>query len=93
MDFILRKIAHVVVFGVLFVLLLWSFHGHRIPLRQRIVFAFVLVLFYAVFDEMHQSFIPTREGSLRDIVIDMIGPVVVLCLPQQIRCRFPFCSK
>jgi VanZ family protein len=28
---------------------------------------------YGIFDEIHQTFVPTRTGTLRDVFIDMIG--------------------
>jgi VanZ family protein len=36
-------------------------------------FAFLFVVIYAFSDEIHQSFVPTREPTLRDIIIDCFG--------------------
>jgi VanZ family protein len=35
--------------------------------------ALLLALVYAISDEVHQVFVPTREGRLRDVGIDLIG--------------------
>ena len=35
--------------------------------------AFVICILYAVSDEIHQRFVPTREGRLRDVIIDSGG--------------------
>jgi len=32
-----------------------------------------LTIVYAISDEVHQTFVPTREGRVRDIVFDTIG--------------------
>jgi len=37
---------------------------------------------YAISDEFHQQFIPTRTGGLRDIGIDLIGIISVYWLGQ-----------
>jgi VanZ family protein len=36
----------------------------------------VLAVLYAISDEVHQSFVPTREGTLRDVIIDAIGALL-----------------
>ena len=38
--------------------------------------AFVLTVIYAVTDEIHQVYVPTREGRLRDVIIDTGGAVL-----------------
>ena len=35
--------------------------------------AFIVAFLYAASDELHQTFVPTREGKPRDIAIDTIG--------------------
>ena len=42
--------------------------------------AFVIPLFYAIFDEWHQSFVPNREARLLDVGVDMVGMVMSLGL-------------
>jgi len=37
------------------------------------VIAFIITALFAISDEVHQLFVPTREGRLRDAIIDMIG--------------------
>ena len=34
----------------------------------------------AIFDEYHQSFIPTRDGSLGDVLLDMVGISLLLLI-------------
>ena len=69
MDFVLRKIAHVLEYAVLAALLAraWS--------RRKYLFweVFTVATLYATSDEFHQLFVIGRAGSLRDVLIDGIG--------------------
>lgn len=69
-DFILRKIAHVFVFAVLAYLLANAFDSHQ---RRHLLFVVIVVVTYALIDELHQSFVAGRHGSHKDIMIDSIG--------------------
>jgi len=74
-DFSFKKLAHVTVYGILTELL---FSAVRIHIRHKgyalLIAAFVAFL-YACSDEWHQTLVPGREGTLRDIVIDAAGAV------------------
>lgn len=74
-DTILRKIAHMVEYAVLFLLArraLGNSFG-RVPAGRTILFAFIFSVAYAASDEFHQSFVPTRGPSVYDVGIDTIG--------------------
>ncbi len=45
-------------------------------MRTVYAFAFIVTALYALSDEIHQKFIPTREGRLRDAIIDMFGAAI-----------------
>ncbi len=79
-DFVLRKIAHMAEFAIL-AFLVWRAllvrRQDRLFLR---ITACLLALAYAGSDEVHQLFIPGREGSLRDIMIDGGGILAWLFL-------------
>lgn len=79
-DLVLRKAAHMFVFGVLLVLV-WSMlrdtFGVR-DIRRRIVLSLVLVLAYAISDEYHQTFVEGRVGHASDVAIDMTGALIAL---------------
>jgi len=73
-DFIILKALHMVEYGILYFLFFRAFYKTTtFSLSQQFFFSFILSLFYAVTDEIHQLFIPTREGRIRDIIIDMAG--------------------
>jgi hypothetical protein len=66
-DFVLRKIAHVTIFAVLWLALARA-TGWRRPLL-----AAVIAVAYAASDEIHQSFVEGRHGTPVDVAIDCIG--------------------
>ena len=66
-DFVLRKIAHVTIFALLWLALARSTEWRR-PLL-----AGVIAVLYAVSDELHQSFVEGRHGSPVDVAIDAVG--------------------
>jgi hypothetical protein len=66
-DTVLRKIAHMVEFGLLW-WLWWRAlgFGHPAP-------SIAIALLYAASDEIHQSFVEGRNGSPWDFAIDSLG--------------------
>lgn len=72
-----RKCAHLTEYAVL-ALLLWR--ALRLVAAQTTGWswrvarnAWFLVVLYAITDEVHQMFVPTRMGSVWDVLIDSIG--------------------
>ena len=76
-DTLLRKGAHVVEFAVLGALLA-SATGRLLP-------AFVLGALYAVSDEVHQHFVPGRNGNALDVAIDAVGVAIGAALFRRAR--------
>ena len=73
-DFILRKIAHIVEYFIFTFLLYRAFKGSfNMSIFQLFIYPFTLSFLYAVSDEFHQSFVPGRSASIRDVLIDTIG--------------------
>ena len=67
-DFILRKIAHCVEYFILTFFLHRAFKGSfNMGIFQLFVYPAALSFFYAVSDEFHQSFVPGRSASVRDV--------------------------
>jgi len=66
-DFILRKTAHVGIFG-----LLWLTVARATDWRRPSLAAVIAVL-YAASDELHQSFVQGRHGTPVDVMIDSVG--------------------
>jgi VanZ family protein len=67
-DLVLRKIAHAAEFAVLGFLLLRAVRNGWLALALGIA--------YAISDEVHQSFVPGRQGSPVDVLIDAVGVAI-----------------
>ena len=69
-------VGHLVLFGVLGLLLLftlWSWAGGSVERLLWVVAAISLSTVYGVLDEYHQSFVPLRSPSAFDVLVDSIG--------------------
>ena len=80
----LRKTGHVVGYGILCLLLL---RGWRATLARTgawhppsAVLAWLGTVLVASLDEWHQSFIPSRTGNIRDVVLDSVAGLVFLLI-------------
>jgi VanZ family protein len=69
----LTKLAHIIEYAVLTLLLMRALDAHHLGRRRVLWMAALLAVAYAVTDEFHQSFVPNRHPSPLDIVIDFIG--------------------
>lgn len=72
-DLALRKIAHMAEFGVFAFLLFRFFDFYNIGKKKSWFLVVVISLSYAVYDEVHQSFVQGRYGTVRDMLIDFNG--------------------
>ena len=75
-----RKIAHLAEYALLGILAARAFRGSpREALRNRwFLVSLALVVVYALVDEYHQSFVPSRTGTIYDSLIDMVGGFAAL---------------
>jgi VanZ family protein len=72
-DFIIRKIAHVTEYIVLCLLVSRSFGvSPTSTMRERLVPVGISSL-YALSDEFHQSFVPSRGAAYTDVLWDTLG--------------------
>jgi VanZ family protein len=79
-HFLVRKGAHITEYAILGWLAARAFSGSsREYLRQRwLLTGLLLIVLYALLDEYHQSFVPSRTGSLYDSGIDIAGGLIGL---------------
>ncbi len=78
LSFIIRKGAHITEYMILTFLFIYALIKTNIQ-KYLIVSAFASLL-YACSDELHQTFIPGRAGSIVDVGIDSIGIVIALLI-------------
>jgi VanZ family protein len=84
-HFLVRKLAHLGEYAVLGILAARAFRGssHMSLRRHWFLAAFSLVAVYALLDEFHQSFVPSRTASLTDSLIDMAGGLAALLVMRR----------
>ena len=77
LDFIVRKIGHMGVFGIL-ALLVWRAFAITTAWPRPWAWALVLTVVYAASDELHQGFVAGRYPSGVDVAIDALGALVAI---------------
>ena len=85
LHFLTRKAGHFTEYAVLAFLARRAFFTSSNALLRRHWFelALLLVVIYALLDEFHQSFVPSRTASIYDSAIDVAGGLTVLLI-----CKF-----
>ena len=73
-NFLFFKSLHVIEYAALYFLIFRAgLEGKDRNKKRAWVTAFIIAILYAISDEVHQTFVPTREGRPRDVVIDLLG--------------------
>jgi len=84
LNFYLRKTGHVFGYGMLTLLLLRGWRATlgcaRAWLSRAALLAWIGTAFVASMDEWHQSFIPSRTGTVKDVILDSIAGFVFLLI-------------
>ncbi len=80
-DLVLRKLAHMVEYGLLW-FLWWRALGYGSPLA-----AAAIAVGYAVTDELHQTTVDGRVGSPYDVAIDALGVGLAALIASRARWR------
>lgn len=68
-DLLVKKLAHLTAYALL---MLFSYTAVG---RWRT--AFLITILYAISDELHQTLVPTRHGTLADVLIDTAGAALM----------------
>jgi VanZ family protein len=76
LNLIVRKLTHVTVFGILSLLLYRSLASFR----YSFIFSWLITVLYAITDEWHQSFMPGRVATYKDVLFDGFGAFLALVL-------------
>lgn len=77
---VFRKAGHVTEYAILGFLAWRTFNIYPWSGHKSKLFAAAFVLAVALTDELHQSYVPSRTGSLVDVGYDFIGCLIVLML-------------
>jgi len=77
---VIRKIAHFSIY-MIFAIFTYMFieelntksKSEKERLRKNILYTCIFCIIYAIFDEIHQIYVPGRTGKVIDVVIDTLG--------------------
>lgn len=85
MQFYVRKAAHMTEYAVLAILLPVTLSMYGVSWKTLVWLGPLLSILYACTDEYHQTFVPDRSGSPRDVLIDSVGILAGSLLLQALR--------
>ncbi len=77
-SFIIRKLAHMFLYFMLYLLTYYIMYQFKIEKRKWL--ALLFCFFYAITDEIHQIFINERSGQIIDVLIDTSGALIAYFL-------------
>ncbi|MEW6268593.1 MAG: VanZ family protein [Thermodesulfobacteriota bacterium] len=75
-----RKLAHVTEYAILAILLVRALERPRRAVWTTATAALVIGAGYAVVDELHQTWVPSRVGSPIDVALDACGTLLGVAL-------------
>lgn len=74
-DYLIKKLAHITVYGILYGLVWRTFDQKS---NRNLLWGLLFCAIYALSDEFHQSFVPGRHPSLVDVGYDILGASLAL---------------
>ncbi|SHF25683.1 VanZ family protein [Desulforamulus putei] len=89
-DSLIKESLHLVEFAILYGLLVLALltRGELTPAGNKL--AVIISVAYALLDEFHQSFIPSRSASVTDIIKDVTGIAFVWYVVRETYFRNPY---
>lgn len=75
LDPIIRKLAHYTLYTIGGILIINYTDKLDIEKRKKIIYAIIIGILYAITDEIHQYFVPSRSGRILDVCIDTAGVI------------------
>ena len=86
---LLRKLGHLMEYAILAALWFRALHtGRHLPMISSVFAALAISVAWAVADEFHQTFVPSRTASPLDVILDTTGATLAL-LALHLRRRRP----
>jgi VanZ family protein len=76
---IVRKIGHMVEYAILAALWFRTLYaGQRLSFTSSARLALAISVVWAITDELHQSFVPSRTASVLDVIVDSLGSTLAM---------------
>jgi VanZ family protein len=81
-NIVLRKLGHLAEYAILAALLWRALHVTLKSTATLLIGAIALITsaLFAISDEIHQSFVPSRTPSQHDVLIDICGAIIGLAI-------------
>ncbi len=96
-DLMVKKLAHFTVYAILYFLLFRAFHSTQPrqspPGSRAYVYPAIIAVLYAISDEVHQSFVPFRNATIQDVIIDSTGIAAMGLVVKKCPKLFRYCLK
>jgi len=81
-HFLVRKAGHLTEYAILATLAARAFRksSHQFIRQHWFKLSLLFAMLYALSDELHQSFVPSRTASIHDSLIDSAGALIALTI-------------
>jgi len=81
-HFLVRKAGHLTEYAILATLAARAFRNssHQLIQQHWFKLSLLFAMLYALSDEFHQSFVPSRTASIHDSLIDSAGALIALTI-------------
>jgi len=81
---LVRKLAHMTEYGILALfggvaLGAWKNKNKKLSVNRNIILICICAM-YAASDEIHQLFVPGRNGAIKDVIIDIGGSAITMLI-------------
>lgn len=77
-DFIVKKTAHIIEYGVLATLVYRALINSSVAKNKSMWMSVLIAFLYGLTDEFHQSFTPGRGPKFTDVLIDTFGATLFI---------------
>ncbi len=88
-DFAVKKLAHVLVYGIFTILIYRALTASKVAKKKAIVWAIILAVIYGITDEYHQYFTQGRESRVRDVFFDAGGSALAMYFTIKVLPKLP----
>jgi hypothetical protein len=88
-DFVIKKSAHMLEYGIFAILFYRAFINTGWDKKKAFILTLLLAVLYGSTDELHQFFTPGRESRLRDVIFDTIGAGAAIYIVWKLLPKMP----
>ena len=87
-ETIVRKLEHYSIYTIGGILIISHVNLYKISTNKKVIVSQLIGILYAATDEIHQLFVPGRNGEIRDVCIDSLGVITgIIIILIILKCR------